>query len=364
MLYIGLDQHSKQVTVSVREESGNVVLRRQVSTRWPKIDAFVEEMEERVLAHGGALAIVEVCGFNHWLLVKLHAAGWQVIVVQPEKSAAHKTDRRDASKLSEVLWVNRERVREGLPVRGLRQVQVPGTEEQADRRLTSLRNSVGRERTRTVNRVKAVLRRHNLEQECPTKGLETKAGRRWLAELTLPAVERIELNQQLSRLVMLQDQLQHLRLEIEERYARNPAAQRLSTIPGAAAYAALGLASRVGDVRRFRHPRSLANYWGLTPGSRNSGEATQRLGSITKQGSAMARFLLGQLVLHVLRKDEWMRCWFRQIKRRRGAKIARVAVMRRLATIIWHMLTKNEDYVVGGPPQRRLNSSSDSRRSA
>ena len=68
----------------------------------------------------------------------------------------------------------------------------------------------------------------------------------------------------------------------------------------------------------------------------------------------MARFLLGQLVLHVLREDAWMRSWFKAIKRRRGAKIARVAVMRRLATIIWHMLTRNEDYACGGPPRARL----------
>lgn len=354
MLYIGLDQHSKQVTVSVREESGNVILRRQVSTRWAKVDAFVQELRQHVVAHGGAMAVVEVCGFNHWLLVRLHAAGWQVIVVQPERSAKHKTDRRDANALSEVLWVNRDRLRQGLPVRGLRQVQVPGPEEQADRRITSLRRSAGCELTRTVNRIKAVLRRHNLEQECPTKGLETRAGRKWLAELALPLTERIELDQQLVRLRLLRDQVKHLQLEIEVRYQRNAAAQRLATIPGAAAYAALGLASRVGDVRRFRHPRSLANYWGLTPGCRNSGEADQRLGSITKEGSPLARFLLGQLVLHVLRKDSWMRLWFRQIKRRRGAKIARVAVMRRLAMIIWHMLTKNEDYSVGGSPRKRL----------
>jgi transposase len=75
------------------------------------------------------------------------------------------------------------------------------------------------------------------------------------------------------------------------------------------------------------------------------------LGSITKEGSALARFLLGQMVLHVLRKDAWMRTWFRGIKRRRGSKIARVAVMRRLATILWHMVSRNEAYVCGGPPR-------------
>lgn len=46
----------------------------------------------------------------------------------------------------------------------------------------------------------------------------------------------------------------------------------------------------------------------------------------------------------VLRKDARLREWFKRIKRRRGATIARVAVMRKLTTIIWHMLTKRKTY--------------------
>ncbi|MBN2293298.1 MAG: hypothetical protein JXM70_12785 [Pirellulales bacterium] len=56
------------------------------------------------------------------------------------------------------------------------------------------------------------------------------------------------------------------------------------------------------------------------------------------------RYLLNQAVVSVLRFDAGMRRWFKQIKRRRGSKIARVAVMRRLATIFWHMLTKKQKY--------------------
>ena len=110
----------------------------------------------------------------------------------------------------------------------------------------------------------------------------------------------------------------------------------------------------IGSIERFPRPRSLANYWGLTPSCRNSGETTGRLGSITKEGSSLARFLLGQLVLQVLRGDGQMRGWYLRIKRRRGSKIARVAVMRRLATVIWHMLSKNQPYQTGGPPQKKL----------
>ena len=73
------------------------------------------------------------------------------------------------------------------------------------------------------------------------------------------------------------------------------------------AFMAVALASRIGRVQRFPRARSLANYWGLTPGCRNSGESAQRLGRITKAGSGMARWLLAQLVFKVLRKDRALR---------------------------------------------------------
>jgi transposase len=130
------------------------------------------------------------------------------------------------------------------------------------------------------------------------------------------------------------------------------ATQILMTAPGVGHYTGLGLASRIGPIARFPRPRSLANYFGLTPSSRNSGETKNRLGSITKEGSKFARFLLGQLVLHFLRTDPRLREWYRRIKLRRGAKIARVAVMRRIATIFWHMLKHQEPYTIGGPPPR------------
>ena len=126
--------------------------------------------------------------------------------------------------------------------------------------------------------------------------------------------------------------------------------QLLMTAPGVGYYSGLTLASRIGPIERFPRPRSLANYFGLTPGCRNSGNVQDRLGSITKEGSRIARFILGQLVLHFLKQDPTMRQWYQRIKLRRGAKIARVAVMRRITTIFWHMLSHQEVYSRGGPP--------------
>jgi transposase len=236
----------------------------------------------------------------------------------------------------------------------VRSIQWPTEEEAADRQLTEQRKRLGQLRTRSINRVKHLLRKHNLEQECPTKGIDTITARKWLAKLPLGRMDRLEMDLLLAQWKLWDEQIKTLESEIARRQAENKTALVIATIPGCGAYSSLALGSRIGAIARFSRPASLANYWGLTPGCRNSGEATDRLGSITKQGSATARFILGQLVLHVLRRDGSMRTWYGNIKNRRGSKIARVAVMRRLATIIWHMVRNNQPYMVGGPPRQKL----------
>lgn len=200
------------------------------------------------------------------------------------------------------------------------------------------------------------LRRHNLTWEQPTKTFQTRKVRVWLGELELSEIDRLEMDQLRAQWDLWEQQLEGLAQRIEQRFGQNESARRLSMVPGVGAYSGLAIASRIGSIERFASPRSLANYFGLTPGCRNSGAATDRLGSITKQGSSMVRFITGQLVLHVLKKDPRMREWYRRIRRRRGSKIARVAVMRRLVTIFWHMLTHQEGYYAGGPPRLRLRS--------
>jgi transposase len=349
MLYLAIDQHRKQLTVNLRNEQGDVILKRQVSTEWKRVREFFEELQKRSLPEGGFVTIVEVCGFNDWLLKMLTEYGCrETVLIQPEKRTKNKTDRRDANALGELLWTNRQRLPAGKKVQNVRRIVPPSQGDAEDRQVTVLRQRMGRLRTRTINRVQHLLLKHNLQQECPTKGLKTQGARKWLEKLPLGAIDRLELDQLLAQWTLWDKQVEELDKQISQRQAENKTAAIIATIPGAGAYGSLALACRIGSIDRFPHARSLAHYWGLTPGCRNSGDATRRLGSITKEGSAMARFILGQMVLHVLRRDPQMKEWHRKIKRRRGAKIARVAVMRRLATIIWHMVKHQEAYRPGG----------------
>jgi len=310
MLYLAIDQHAKQLTVCVRNEDGDTVLRRQVSTRPEKVDAFFQQLTSMDTEF---MAILEVCGFNDWLVE--HLRTWkcrEIVLIHPEKPSKKKTDRRDAQKLADLLWLNRERLAAGQVVRGLRRVYMVTQQEREDRQLTSLRKNLGHRRVRTLNKIHRIVNRHNLIWQYPTKTFQTRTGRSWLAEIQLPVIDRLEMDVLLKEWEICEEQIALVDQEIAERASRvDPdcllnAAQILMTTPGVSHYSGLTLASRIGPIQRFPRPRSLANYFGLTPGCRNSGNAQDRLGSITKQGSKTARFILGQLVVHLLKHDPKM----------------------------------------------------------
>jgi transposase len=372
MLYLGIDQHSKQLTVCVREDAGRVIMRRQVSTEPARVVTFFDEIQATSQDQDGFAVALEVCGFNDWLIVLLeNYACRHLVLIHPDKRSKRKTDRRDANALGEMLWLNRERLAAGGgKLQGLRRVVIPSALDQQARELTALRQRAAQRRTRTVNQVQNILRRHNLMWECPTKGFQTIKVAKWLKAMidqpppVMSRADWIALVHLLEQWKLWEDQLLDAEATIRKMAADNPAVKLLRTLPGVSDYSGLALACRIGSIERFPRPRSLANYFGLTPGCRNSGETTDRLGSITKDGSRIARFILAQLVLHVLKQDGRMRIWYAGIKKRRGSKIARVAVMRRLATIMWHMLKRQEPYVMGGPPPRRLTSTEKSKAGA
>ena len=270
MLYLGIDQHARQITISLRDESGDVLQARQVSTRPEKIQAFFAKLTRECVRDGELfIAVVEVCGFNDWLIRLLKDFRChKVILIQPEERKKRKTDRRDAAALSELLWVNRDRFLAGKPVRGLRQVDIATPTDQENRRLTTLRKEASQARTRIINKIKHMLRRHNLQWHLPTKTFPTQRAIAWLKQLALPEMDRLEMNYLLVDLEQAEQRVQGLEQVIVERCGQSEDAQLLRSMPGVSYFTATSLACRIGRVQRFPRARSLANYWGLTPGCR------------------------------------------------------------------------------------------------
>ncbi len=63
MLYLGIDQHARQLTISLRDDSGDVLQARQVSTQPEKIQAFFAKLT-RDRAQFCILLVIEVVFFS------------------------------------------------------------------------------------------------------------------------------------------------------------------------------------------------------------------------------------------------------------------------------------------------------------
>ena len=343
--YLGIDQHASQLTISLRNEDGDVVIRKQVSTKPDKVLEFFQSITRMCVQHNcGFWAIVEVCGFNDWLIEMLkNFRCAKIVLVQPSDNTRKKTDRRDAAKLSEELWLYRKRIAQNKPINKLKIVAIPTAYQSTLRRMTTLRKHARAGQTRAINQIKYILRRHNLQHHLPTKTFPTVAAMDWLKTLELPQADRMELDFAIEDYHRQGERAKALDKPIAEAAKQDEDAAILMRTPGIAPYSAVALSCRIAGIQRFKRPRALANYFGLTPGCRSSGKK-ERIGRITKAGSCMCRWVLGLATKHIFRVDPAMKAWFKKLKRKRGSKVALVAVMRKLATIIWHMLTKRKTY--------------------
>ena len=81
-----------------------------------------------------------------------------------------------------------------------------------------------------------ILHKHNLQHDMPTKGIQTKTARKWLAKLKLPSVDRLELDHLLEQWDLLERQLEQVDRANSKRHARNNKAQFASTMPGLAIF--------------------------------------------------------------------------------------------------------------------------------
>jgi transposase len=345
MLYLAIDQHKNQMTINIRNEQGDVIQKGQISTAHAEVDDFFTAFAKKARKHRGYMAIVEVCGFNDWLLEKLKKTRCsEIVVIQPENSAVNKTDKRDANALGELLWNNRKRLQGGQRPNGIRRIFPADPADAQVRQLANFRQHLGQQRTRVINKIKSIINKHNMAQDAPTENYSTTKFKKWIATVQLPVVDRFEIDKHIQLWEVYDKQIVEVEAELAKRSeARAADVLRLKAIPGISVMGAITQLSRIGDIKRFKNPDSLANYFGLTPGCHNTA-GKHRVGGITKRGNAVARQVLNFAVIHVVRKDPAMKAWHKKIKSKKGTKTARVAVMRRLATIVWHMLRWGKPY--------------------
>lgn len=120
--------------------------------------------------------------------------------------------------------------------------------------------------------------------------------------------------------------------------ARYPDAQLLMTIPGVGFLTALAVVAEAGDMRRFKDAGKLASFAGLVPTQRSSGDSV-RFGHISNRGSRMLRTAITEAAMRITKKNApHLYSFYEQLAAKKTAKQARVALARKLLTVMWAMV--------------------------
>jgi transposase len=125
--------------------------------------------------------------------------------------------------------------------------------------------------------------------------------------------------------------------------------RRLMTVPGVGALVAITFTTAVDDPARFRRSRAVGAHFGLTPKKYQSGE-TDVTGGISRAGDVMARTALyeaANVMLTRTRRFSALERWGLEVARRRGVKRARVALARKLATVLHRLWVDGSSFRFG-----------------
>jgi transposase len=281
--------------------------------------------------------VIEATGNAHAVAEAVAPFVGRVIIANPRQvhliaKARIKTDVIDATVLARLYASG------FLP-----EVWVPDQRTLSLRRQVTRRNQIVRQRVRLKTMVQAILHAH-LVPQCPHADILGPKGRAWLLAQLLPDDESTAIERHIREYDRLTDDLRVVERELARDALGSAETKRLMTIPGIDMVVAVGLLAAIGPIDRFTSPGRLVAFLGLNPSVHQSGNSPARHGRITKQGPCHARTMLVEAAWQAVRGPGPLRAFYERVRGRRGTHVAAVAVARKITVIVWHLLTRGEDY--------------------
>jgi transposase len=325
-MYAGIDYHKETIAITFGDKSGNVLEQPELRNHRALVEPFFEQFKQLE-------CVVESCRGYEWLVEMLQELGHTVHVgdsrsIKLIACSRCKTDKIDSRILMELL------AKGFLPT-----TYIPSAEERKYRELLRHRSSLIRTATRSKLRIHALLAKENVQIRYPF----SLKGRKQLEEIELlPHRHRI-LAQELAVLDFAEERAHEQKQQIGRHARREPDVNRLKTIPGFDMLMAMSFLGEIGDVSRFKDADQVAAYVGLVPRVYSSGN-TRRCGRITKTGPKFMRWMLVQAAWSAIKASPNLRFRFCSIGKRRGQKVAIIAIARKLATIAFRILRDKNEY--------------------
>lgn len=339
--WAGLDIGESKTAVCVTSDAGEVLLEQMATSDIPGVAEVLEPFTQI----GGVRVSIEA-GMGNQLARKLRKLGYPVVVFDTITSnkfltiRRNKTDANDARGLADLGRMRR---------RAAVSVHVKSVEIQRLRSQLVFRDQLLRQRTALDSALRALLRENGADPKAapPNKGwrvgLEqelTRLRRDEEVDLTAQVGPMVEVREALDRYVKSADK------QVLQTAESNPVTKRFLQIPGVGPISALSFYSAIENPIRFATSADVGAYLGLVPRVKQSGTICQR-SRITKAGNKLTRghLVMAAGVLISRTKSECaIKDWGRQLAARSGHGKAKVAVARKLATLMLSLWKSGRDF--------------------
>jgi transposase len=323
MWHIGIDLHREFVVMAAVNDAGEAMDPVRISCQ--EREAIVDWIRALVPLR----AVVEASGTYRWLYDMLRPHG-SILLAHPLRLRAmiqrrSKTDKLDAQLLANLLRIHQ------IPL-----AYIPPEPYQQLRELTRCRARLGRDQAQAKIKLRALLARQN--RQAPFRVPFGVRGLAWFRQQDFGPIENLVRDELLERLSHFRRQSGILDEHLAQTCPKFPQVEALTDIHGIGLFSALLIVAELGEVERFRTAKQVGAYAGLTSRVHQSGSHCYR-GSITRQGSPWLRWIFVEAALKVIRgEDAALRNFYTRVRKRSSAKIAHVAVARKLAEICWKRL--------------------------
>jgi transposase len=338
--FIGIDHHKRRSHLLIKDREGRVVKRGDIATSRETLSDFLGDGEGLVRS-----AVFEAGARYRPLARWLRELVDQTLMANPSRlkiisETAYKDDKIDTEKLTD------------LSLLGLIPEAYICSDEAWDRRML-LRQRVAwvRMRSAVKNRIHGLVDLHPDAEPPRPAGTDLFGlmGLGWLEGVALPKVDRQRLDQLLEGYRFLTQQIRRSDREVRRIVKADGRCEWLKTVPGIGHFFAALIVAEIDDIRRFRKSKHFVSYTGLVPGRDQSGQQ-DRSQRIHKRGSKYLRWAFVEAAIPATRSNLALKNLYDRVRARRGPKagpnVAKVAVARKLAEIVYRLLVEERPYAL------------------
>ncbi len=331
--YAGIDVSLEASSVCLVDSAGKII-------RETKVASDPEALIEHLVSLGFELKRIglEAGPLSQWLYEGLTNAGFDVVLLETRHVKAAlsamiiKTDRKDARGIAQLLRMGWYRAVHS---------KSPGSQDV--RALLTGRKLLQAKLRDVELSIRGILRGYGLKVGEVSRG---RFEARILELVEGQPVLKTVIGAMLQARHALWTEFTKMHREMLKIVRQDRVCQRLMTTPGVGALVAMTYRSAVDDPGRFAKSQTVGAYFGLTPKKYQSGE-TDLDGGISRVGDTMVRTALyeaAHIMLTRATRFSALKRWAVDVAKRRGMKRAKVALARKLATILHRMWMDESEF--------------------